>query len=164
MLPFLREEFGNPSSLYPLGRRAHAAIENARAEVAALIGARADEITFTSGGTEASNIAIRGAAGTDAGQRAIVTTAIEHPATESCCALLARAGHPVRYVLPGPDGLVDPRQIADAIGEHTALVSVIHAQNEIGTIQPIAEIASAAKARGALVHADAAQSVGKIAV
>src|SRR5262245_62379117 len=77
MLPYLREEFGNPSSLYPLGRRAHVAIENARAEVAALIGASADEITFTSGGTEASNIAIRGAVGIDAGRRAIVTTAIE---------------------------------------------------------------------------------------
>jgi len=164
MLPFLREEFGNPSSLYPLGRRAHAAIQNARAEVAALIGASADEIIFTSGGTEASNIAIRGAVGIDAGRRAIVTTAIEHPATESCCTLLARAGHPVRHVPPRPDGLVDPQQVAKAIGEDAALVSVIHAQNEVGTIQPIVEIAATAKARGALVHADAAQSVGKVPV
>jgi len=164
MLPFLREEFGNPSSLYPLGRRAHAAIQNARAEVAALIGASADEIIFTSGGTEASNIAIRGAVGIDAGRRAIVTTAIEHPATESCCTLLARAGHPVSHVPPRPDGLVDPQQVAKAIGEDAALVSVIHAQNEVGTIQPIVEIAATAKARGALVHADAAQSVGKVPV
>src|SRR5262245_9030445 len=164
MLPFLRAEFGNPSSLYPLGRRAHAAIQNARAEVAALIGASADEIIFTSGGTEASNIAIRGAVGIDAGRRAIVTTAIEHPATESCCTLLARAGHPVSHVPPRPDGLVDPQQVAKAIGEDAALVSVIHAQNEVGTIQPIVEIAATAKARGALVHADAAQSVGKVPV
>src|SRR5215510_7568621 len=164
MLPYLREEFGNPSSLYPLGRRAHAAIQNARAEVAALIGASADEIIFTSGGTEASNIAIRGAVGIGAERQAIVTTAIEHPATESCCALLARAGHPVRHVPPRPDGLVDPQQVAKAIGEDAALVSVIHAQNEVGTIQPIVEIAATAKARGALVHADAAQSVGKVPV
>src|SRR5215470_101386 len=164
MLPYLREEFGNPSSAYPLGRRAHLAIENARAEVAALIGASPDEIVFTSGGTEASNIAIRGAAGLDGKRRAIVTTAIEHPATESCCGLLARSGHPIRRVPPGADGLVDPRRVAEAIDDQTALVTVIHAQNEVGTIQPIADIASAAKARSALVHIDAAQSVGKVPV
>src|SRR5262245_60517480 len=164
MLPYLREEFGNPSSLYPLGRRAHAAIENARTEIAALIGASPDEIIFTSGGTEASNIAIRGAVEVDAERRAIVTTTIEHPATESCCALLAHAGHPVHHVPPSPDGMIDPQQVAEATADDAALVSVIHAQNEIGTIQPIAEIAAAARARGALVHADAAQSVGEVPV
>jgi cysteine desulfurase len=164
MLPFLREEFGNPSSLYPLGRRAHTAVERARTEVAALIGANADEILFTSGGTEASNIAIRGAAALDGKRGTIVTTAIEHPATESCCALLARSGHAINRVEPRSDGVLDPQEVAEAIGSETALVSIIHAQNEVGTIQPIAEIARAARARGALVHADAAQSVGKVPV
>ena len=92
MLPFLREEFGNPSSAHALGRRAHEAVERARGEVAALIGASADEIVFTSGGTEASNIAIRGAADAARGRRKIVTSTIEHPATEACCALLEREG------------------------------------------------------------------------
>ena len=100
MLPFLREEFGNPSSAHSPGRRARDAVENARAEVAALIGAHPGEIVFTSGGTEASNIAIRGAAAIDRKRPAIVTTAIEHPATEACCALLERDGHPVRRVPP----------------------------------------------------------------
>jgi cysteine desulfurase len=164
MLPFLREEFGNPSSAYPLGRRAHDAIETARAQVAALIGAQADEITFTSGGTEASNIAIRGAAKRDTGRHAIVTTRIEHPATEACCALLEREGHGVRRIAPRADGRVSADAVAAAIDSGTALVTIIHAQNEIGTLQPVADIAHAAKGHGALMHADAAQSVGKIPV
>lgn len=164
MLPFLREEFGNPSSAYPLGRRAHDAIETARAQVAALIGAQAGEITFTSGGTEASNIAIRGAAKRDARRRAIVTTMIEHPATEACCALLERDGHEVRRVAPRPDGRVTADDMAAAIDGTTALVTVIHAQNEIGTMQPVAAVSRIAKRHGALMHADVAQSVGKVAV
>jgi cysteine desulfurase len=164
MLPFLREEFGNPSSAYPLGRRARDAIETARAEVAALIGAHPDEITFTSGGTEASNIAIRGAARLEADRRGIVTTAIEHPATEECCRLLERDGHSVECVAPMPDGRVDASAIAAALRDDTALVTIIHAQNEIGTLQPVEDIAAAARARGALVHIDAAQSLGKIPV
>ena len=92
MLPFLRDAFGNPSSAHALGRQARDAVETARAEVAALIGAKADEIVFTSGGTEATNMAIRGAVALAPARRAIVTTAIEHPATEACCALLARQG------------------------------------------------------------------------
>lgn len=163
MLPYLRGEFGNPSSAYPLGRRAHDAIEKARAEVAALIGAKADEILFTSGGTEASNIAIRGAAALDPARRNVVTTAIEHPATESCCALLEARGHAVTRVRPQPDGVVPADEACAAIDSRTALVTIIHAQNEIGTIQPVGAIARAARTRGALVHADAAQSLGKIA-
>ncbi len=93
MLPFLREEFGNPSSSYALGRRARDAIENARAQVAALIGAAPDEIVFTGGGTEASNIAIRSGARVVPGRRAVVTTTIEHPATDACCALLSKDGY-----------------------------------------------------------------------
>jgi cysteine desulfurase len=164
MLPFLRGAFGNPSSSYPLGRQAHDAIETARAELAALIGAHPDEITFTSGGTEASNTAIRGAATRDGAHRTVVTTAIEHPATEECCRLLARAGHAVRRVAPQPDGRVAAADVIAAIDGGTALVTVIHAQNEIGTLQPVAEIAAAARRHGALMHADAAQSIGKVPV
>jgi cysteine desulfurase len=164
MLPYLRGEFGNPSSAHGLGGRAHEAVEAARAEVAALIGATPDEIVFTSGGTEASNIAIRGAVRIDDTRCDVVTSTIEHPATEACCAFLEGEGHKVRRVPAKADGLIDPVRVAAALDGKTALVTIIHAQNEIGTIQPIAEIAAAARRHGALVRLDAAQSVGKIAV
>ncbi len=164
MLPYLRGEFGNPSSAHGLGGRAHEAVEAARAEVAALIGAAPDEIVFTSGGTEASNIAIRGAVRIDDMRRDVVTSTIEHPATEACCAFLDGEGHKVTRVPAETNGLIDPARVAAAIDSKTALVTIIHAQNEIGTIQPVAEIAAAARRHGALVHVDAAQSVGKIAV
>jgi cysteine desulfurase len=164
MLPYLRGEFGNPSSAHGLGGRAHEAVEAARAEVAALIGATPDEIVFTSGGTEASNIAIRGAVRIDDTRRDVVTSMIEHPATEACCAFLEGKGHKVTRVPAKADGLIDPARVAAALDGKTALVTIIHAQNEIGTIQPIAEIAAAARRHGTLVHLDAAQSVGKIAV
>ena len=164
MLPYLRGEFGNPSSAHGLGSRAHDAVEAARAEVAALIGAAPDEIIFTSGGTEASNIAIRGAMRIDDARCDIVTSAIEHPATEACCAFLEGDGHKVTRVPAKADGLIDPARVAAAIDHKAALITIIHAQNEIGTIQPIAEIAAAARRHGVLVHVDAAQSVGKIAV
>ena len=164
MVPYLREEFGNPSSAHALGRRAHEAVEQARGEVALLIGAAADEIIFTSGGTEASNIAIRGAAKIERGRRTVVTSAIEHPATEACCALLESEGIKVVRVPPEKNGRVDPERFARAIDDATALVTIIHAQNEIGVIQPVAEIAASARKHAALVHADAAQSLGKIPV
>ena len=164
MLPFLRDDFGNPSSAHALGRRARDAVEQARAEVATLIGARADEIVFTSGGTEASNMAIRGAMNARADRYAVITTAIEHPATDECCRALASEGRPVHRVTPMPNGCVDPEIAIDAIDGNTALVTIIHAQNEIGTLQPVAEIARAARSAGALVHTDAAQSVGKLAI
>jgi cysteine desulfurase len=164
MLPYLRGEFGNPSSAHGLGSRAHDAVEAARAEVAALIGATPDEIIFTSGGTEASNIAIRGAVRIDDTRRDVVTSMVEHPATEVCCAFLEGEGHKVTRVPAKADGLIDPARVAAAIDHKTALVTIIHAQNEIGTIQPVADIAAAARRHGALVHVDAAQSVGKIAV
>jgi cysteine desulfurase len=164
MLPYLRGEFGNPSSAHGLGGRAHEAVEAARAEVAALIGAAPDEIVFTSGGTEASNIAIRGAVRIDDTRRDVVTSTVEHPATEACCAFLVAAKHKVTRVPAEPNGLIDPARVAAAIDGKTALVTIIHAQNEIGTIQPISEIAAAARRHGALVHVDTAQSVGKIAV
>src|SRR6185369_186502 len=155
MLPYLRAEFGNPSSAHALGRRAHDAIEKARNEVATLIGASPDEIIFTSGGTEASNIAIRGGATTRPRRRTVVTTNIEHPATDACCALLKRGGHPVRRVATKPDGRIDPAAAKAAVRKDTALVTIIHAQNEIGTLQPVAEVARHARAVGALVHVDA---------
>ena len=164
MLPFLRGEFGNPSSAHGLGSRAHDAVEAARAEVATLIGAAPDEIVFTSGGTEASNIAIRGAVRFDDARPDVVTSTIEHPATEACCVFLEGEGRKVTRVAAETNGLIDPARVAAAIGSKTALVTIIHAQNEIGTIQPVAEIAAAARHQGALVHVDAAQSVGKIAV
>jgi cysteine desulfurase len=162
MLPYLRDDFGNPSSAHTLGVRAREAVETARTEVAALIGAAPDEIIFTSGGTEASNMAIRGAVRIDGNRRNIVTTTIEHPATETCCVFLQGGNHKVARVKAESDGLVDPTRVDAAIDGRTALVTIIHAQNEIGTIQPVAEIAAAARRRGAFIHADAAQSVGRI--
>lgn len=164
MLPFLQQEFGNPSSSYELGRRARDAIEKARAQAAALIGAQPDEIVFTGGGTEASNIAIRSGAAALPGRKAVVTTTIEHPATDACCALLSEDGYDIRRAGPGANAIVDPESFRPLLDANTSLVTVIHAQNEIGTLQPVAEIAQLAKASGALMHADAAQSVGKIPV
>jgi cysteine desulfurase len=164
MLPYLGDEFGNPSSAHALGRRARDAVEAARAEVASLIGAMPEEILFTSGGTEANNIAIRGAASANRARSAIVTTAIEHPATEACCAYLESQGKKVTRIRPNADATVDPKKFAAAIDDDTALATIIHAQNETGTLQPAAEISAAARRRGAAIHADAAQSVGKIAV
>jgi cysteine desulfurase len=163
MLPYLGDEFGNPSSAHAPGRRARDAVEAARAEVASLIGAAPDEILFVSGGTEASNIAIRGIAAERPGG-AIVTTAIEHPATEACCAFLEAQGRKVTRVAPNSDARVDPEKFIAAIDKDTALATIIHAQNETGTLQPVAEISAAARTRGATIHADAAQSVGKIEI
>jgi cysteine desulfurase len=164
MLPYLGDEFGNPSSAHALGRRAREAVEAARAEIASLIGASPDEILFTSGGTESSNIAIRGAASANPARNAIVTTAIEHPATEACCAYLESQGKKVTRITPDADAIVDPEKFLVAIDDNTALATIIHAQNETGTLQPVAEISAAARRHGATIHADAAQSVGKIAV
>jgi cysteine desulfurase len=162
MLPYLRGEFGNPSSSHALGHRAHDAVAKARAQVAALIGAQPEEIIFTGGGTEASNMAIRGAAAMDATRRSIVTTTIEHPATEACCSFLERHGHTITRIRCAPNGIVAAQDVIAAIGNSTALVTIIHAQNEIGTLQPVAEIAK--QRSGARLHVDAAQSIGKIAV
>lgn len=165
MLPFLREHFGNASSTTPLGRTARAAIEEARAEVAGLIGARPEEIVFTGGGTEASNHAIRGfAAVAPAGRRGIVTSTVEHPASEMPCRRLEREGFTVVRIGVDADGVIDLAAARAAIGEGTALVTVIHAQNEIGTLEPVAELAAAARAAGAPTHVDASQSLGKVPV
>jgi cysteine desulfurase len=163
MLPFLRADYGNPSSSHALGRRAHEAVATARAEVAALIGAEPDEIVFTSGGTEASNIAIRGTQ-RSAARRPIVTSVLEHPATEEPCRLLAEQGLAVRLIRARAVGRIDTDAAIAVIRAGAGLVTLIHAQNETGVLQPVAEIAAAAHENGALVHADAAQSVGKIAL
>lgn len=163
MLPYLTEHFGNPSSAHALGHTAHDAVAKARAQVASLIGAAPDEIVFTSGGTEASNMAIRGTAAISA-RRTIVTTNIEHPATDACCAVLAKQGFIIKRLKSSAAGLVDADEARALIDGDTALVTIIHAQNEIGTLQPVAEIAALAHAVGALVHVDVAQSVGKVPV
>jgi cysteine desulfurase len=164
MLPYLGDEFGNPSSAHALGRHARDAVEAARGEVAGLIGASPDEVLFTSGGTESNNIAIRGMASANRARRAIVTTAIEHPATEACCAYLESQGQKVTRIVPNADATVDPEKFIAAIDDGTALATIIHAQNETGTLQPVAEISAAARRRGATIHTDAAQSAGKITV
>jgi cysteine desulfurase len=163
MLPFLRDEFGNPSSSHALGRRAKDAVDTARGHVAALIGAQPNEIIFTSGGTEASNMAIRGVVHGDGNRRAVTST-IEHPATEEPCHLLARQGHHVHRIKAESDGRIDLDDARRAIAAGADLVTLIHAQNETGVLQPVAEVAAMARQRGIPVHIDAAQSVGKIAI
>lgn len=165
MLPFLRGEFGNPSSTTPWGYRARNAIEQARAEVALLINAHPDEITFMSGGTEASNHAIRGFADPAAtSRRRIVTSTVEHPATEKPCRRLEQAGFEIVRSPVSRNGLIDVEASVSAIGASTALVTIIHAQNETGVLQPVATIARAAKEAGAPIHIDASQSVGKVPI
>jgi cysteine desulfurase len=163
MIPYLREHFGNPSSSHVYGQAAKRAVEEARQEVAALIGAspEADEIVFTSGGTEANNLAIRGVAAARSELRHIVTTTIEHPATTNPCAWLARDGYRVTQLPVDPDGCV---RVPDVIEEGTALVTIMHSNNETGVLQPVVELATRARAAGALVHSDAAQSIGKVPV
>jgi len=165
MRPWFCEEFGNPSSAHPWGRRARAAVERAREQLAALIGARSGRIVFTGGGSEANNLAIKGVAAVGrGGRRRLVGSAIEHPAVSEPLAALARHGFEVVRVGVDRRGIVDPDALRSAIDRSTLLVSVMHANNEVGTVQPIGGIAAVAHAAGALLHSDAAQSVGKIPV
>ncbi|HYD49764.1 MAG TPA: IscS subfamily cysteine desulfurase [Terriglobales bacterium] len=167
MMPFLTSKFGNASSRsHRFGWEAEEAVEKARKQVADLLRASPKEIIFTSGATESINIAIKGAIEYRSdGRDHIVTTAIEHKAVLDTCKALTKAGKArVTYVGVDRDGLVDPDEIAKAIEERTALVSVMHANNEIGTLQPIAAIAAIAHRAGALFHTDAAQSAGKIPI
>jgi cysteine desulfurase len=162
MLPYLREHFGNPSSAHAYGRKAHEAIDGARHEVAALLGCFDDEVVFTSGGTEANNLAIRGVAEASE-RRQIVTSSVEHPATSMPCAYLEAHGWRVDRLAVDGFGRLRIEDARAKIGPGTALVTVMHANNETGTMQPIAELARTAHACGALVHTDAAQSIGKVA-
>jgi cysteine desulfurase len=163
MLPFLRVELGNPSSDHPWGRRARDAVDRAREQVAELLGSLADEITFTSGGTEANNLAIRGTAEVST-KRRCVSSVIEHPATANPCRYLASHGWRVDFIAVDESARIRLDALESVLAEETALVTIMHANNETGTIQPIREAVRLAKARGALVHTDAAQSVGKVRV
>jgi cysteine desulfurase len=164
MLPYLRDHFGNPSSGHVYGRRAREAIEAARARVASAIGAGPEEIVFTSGGTEANNLAIRGAAAARPGRRHIVTSVIEHPATSSPCWLLERGGWAVTWLLVDGTCRVRVDDVRRAVTGRTALVTLMHSNNETGSIQPVAEVSRAVRDAGALLHTDAAQSAGKVAL
>jgi cysteine desulfurase len=164
MLPYLREHFGNPSSAHVYGTSARAAVEKAREQVAALLGCDADEVVFTSGGTEANNLAIRGSAEARRERAHILTSVIEHPATAQPCAWLESNGRRVTRVGVDEGGRVRVDEALAVIDTDTALVTVMHANNETGMLQPIHELARAARACGALIHTDAAQSVGKVPV
>ena len=166
MLPYLTEKFGNPSSRQHLfGQEAHAAVEEARAHVARLIGAEPGDIVFTSGATESNNLAVRGAARAPGSRgRHLVTTAIEHPAVLEPARTLEHEGYEVTVVAVGPDGLVATDDVARALRPDTVLVSVMAANNEIGTMQPVAEIGRLCRERGILFHTDAVQAVGRVPV
>ncbi len=163
LVPGLEGHFGNPSSSHPYGRDAHEAVEEARAQVASLLGSAPDEVVFTGGGSEADNLALVGVAEAyrDKGNH-IITSQVEHPAVLNTCRYLERRGYIVTYLPVDEEGRVDPEAVERAITRETLIVSIIHANNETGTLQPIAEISAIARRRGVLVHTDAAQSVGKV--
>ena len=168
MQPYLAREFGNPSSSHLYGTPAREAVERARSQVAGLLGCEPAGVVFTASGSEADNLAVKGAvlahSRQSSGRGHLITTAIEHPAVLSTCRYLqARLGVRLTVVPVDRDGLVDPADIRAAIDADTILISVMHANNEVGTIQPIEEIAAIARQQGILLHTDASQSVGKIA-
>lgn len=164
MVPYLREHFGNPSSSHVYGSRAREAVARARQQVATLLGCDDDEVLFTSGGTEANNLAIRGLTEAREERRHVVTTAIEHPATERPCAWLARHGWTVTPIGVDAEGRARLDEAREALGSDVALLTIMHSNNETGVLQPVAEVAELAHAAGAFVHSDAAQSLGKVPV
>jgi len=165
MLPFFREDFGNPSSLHRFGQSARSAVDDARAQLARLLGAKEESIVFTSGGSESDNQAIKGAAEAlkDKG-RHIVTSKVEHPAVLETCKYLAGTGYRVTYLSVDRYGVVDLDELRDALREDTVLITVMYANNEVGTIQPVEEIGAIARERGVLFHTDAVQAVGKLEI
>ena len=165
MLPYLAEAFGNPSSVHRRGEAAREAIEIARARVAALIGALPEEIVFTASGSEANNLALKGVlAAAPAGRRRLVISAIEHPSVLETARQLESGGVPVTVVAVERNGVMDPAKLRAALGSDVALVSVMTANNEIGTLQPVAEIGALARGAGAKMHTDAVQAVGKLSL
>ena len=162
----LGQVYGNASSIHHFGQAAKQRLENARRQIAALIGCQPREIVFVSGGTEADNLALFGTVRQHAGRgsRHVITTAIEHPAVLNACAQLEREGVAVTYVRVGADGIVDPDDIRRALRPDTVLISAMHANNELGTVQPVAEIAALAREAGAYMHVDGVQALGKIPV
>ncbi|MBN2369562.1 MAG: cysteine desulfurase [Vicinamibacteria bacterium] len=165
MLPYLRERFGNPSSPYRLGREAYAAVNRARRRIAEFLGAMPDEIVFTSGGTEADNLALRGVTRAlfKSGNH-LVTSTIEHHAVLKTFGDLEALGHRVTYLPVDPHGIVDAAALRDSLAPETILVSVMLANNETGVIQPVDEIVAIARERGVLVHTDAVQAAGKLSL
>jgi len=166
MMRVLTEDFGNPSSVHHFGQRAKAVLDEARSSVAALVGGEPSEVVFTSGGTESDNFALRGVAEAlePTGRRHLIASSIEHEAVLVTLRALARRGWKVTLLPVDESGIVQPATLEQAVTADTAIVSVMHANNEIGTIQPVAELARIARAHGALMHTDAVQSIGKIAV
>jgi len=164
MVPWLRDGFGNPSSGHVYGKRAKAAIEQARARVASLLGCSSDEILFTSGGTEANNLAIRGVLEAHPEKKHLITSIIEHPATAKPCEYLARHGYRQDIIGVDAQGQVNADDIEEILGADTGLVSIMHANNETGVLQPITAISRVAHANGTFSHTDAAQSLGKVPV
>ncbi|HVA92243.1 MAG TPA: cysteine desulfurase family protein [Chloroflexota bacterium] len=165
MEPYLRDHSGNPSSDHVYGYRTRAAVDLAREQLAALLGAVPEEVVFTGGGSEANNLAIKGVAYRlrDRGNH-LITTAIEHPSVTQPLRFLERQGYQVTTLPVDRRGQIDPAQVATALTSRTILISIMHANNEVGTVQPIRAIVDLAHARGVLVHVDAAQSVAKLPV
>jgi cysteine desulfurase len=165
MLPFFTDAFGNPSSIYSYGQEAKGAVEEARTKVAELIGARSEEIVFTSGGTEADNFALKGIAYANEHKgNHIITTPIEHHAVLEACKFLEKKGFQITYLPVDKYGLVDPDDVRKAITNKTILISVMHANNEVGTMEPVEEIGEIAREAGVYFHSDAVQTVGHIPV
>ena len=155
MKPWLLEEYGNPSQLYAFSRKPKKALAEARAIIASCINAQPEEIFFTSGGTESDNWAIKGSAFSDDQKRATITSAFEHHAILHSCSAIERLGWPVAYLQPSSQGFIEPKALEQIITNRTRLVSVMLANNEIGTIQPIKELCASAHAHGAVFHTDA---------
>lgn len=164
MLPWLENEFGNPSSVYSLGRRAAAALAKAREQVASLVGAQPSEIIFNSCGTEATNTAILSALAIDPDKRHIITSTVEHSATIKLCEYLATRGYEITWLPVGKDGLLDPETLEAAITSETAVISLLWANNETGVIFPVEEIAAIAARKKVPLHLDAVQAVGKVPI
>lgn len=164
MLPYFRDSYGNPSSPYRMGRAARSAVENARRQIAECLGCYPEEIIFTSGGTEADNHAVTSAAlmGEKIGKRHIITTAFEHHAVLNTCRTLERYGFEITYLPVSHEGFVSPEQVKNALRKDTALVSVMLANNEIGTIQPVQEIAKICHDNSTLIHTDAVAAMGNM--
>ncbi len=166
MMPFFTDYFANPFNLHRFGQRARGPVDEAREKVAALLGADSpDEIIFTSGGSESDNLAVKGVAYASRGRgRHVITSAIEHPAVLVTCEWLADEGWDVTFLPPDDEGVVHADALAAAIRADTVLVSIMHGNNEVGTVEPIAELAAVARERGVLFHTDAVQTAGKIPV
>ena len=169
MAPFYTANFGNAGSIHTAGQRARAAVDRARESVAALVGAQASEIVFTSGGTEADNLAILGlvdrltpASGHSGSRRHVISSAIEHHAVLNTCQELEKSGVDVTYVRVGSGGVIDPEDVRRALRAETVLITVMHANNELGTVQPVEEIGKIARHAGVVFHCDAVQSAGKL--